>query len=489
MSEGVAGNGIRSFRVDLPRSPPAARDKALRLLDKKLGPSKVLTSRDTCERFARDESEAEGVIPDAVVLATSGDDIASALAVAAEAQVPITPRAGGTGRSGGAVPVAGGIVLATLGMNAIKEVDRKEGIAVVEPGVVLADLHQAVEAEGWFYAPDPNSMKSCALGGNVAENSGGPRAVKYGVTRDYVLGVEALLVGGARFFTGRRTRKGVTGYDVTSLLVGSEGTLAVFSEITVKLIPKPETVVTLLVTFPNVHAAGTAAEGITAERLLPRCVELLDGATLEALRQAGNPLDRRAGALLLVEVDGSASEVDVAAARVADLCEGMGALEVLTAYDPAQRDRLWAARRDMSHAMRALARHKVAQDVVVPRQRMVELLDRVRVCAQTARLRYATYGHVADGTLHVNFFWDREDEVPRVEQAVDALLRGVIALGGSLSAEHGIGVLRAPYLPLEQSSRLIALQRDLKKVFDPRGLLNPGKIFPTEAPPTAGQTF
>ncbi len=470
---------MRSFHVDIPRSSASARDKALRLLEARLGSSKVLTSSEACERFSRDESEAEGVVPDAVVLASSSDDIAVALSVAAEAEVPITPRAGGTGRSGGAIPVAGGIVLATLGMSAIKEIDRREGIAVVEPGVVLADLHHAVEAEGWFYPPDPNSMKSCAIGGNVAENSGGPRAVKYGVTGEYVLGIEALLVGGERLFSGRRTRKGVTGYDVTSLLVGSEGTLAVFGEVTVKLVPKPEAVVTLLVTFLDVGVAANSAQRLTAERLLPRCVELLDGVTLEALRRSGSPIDPRAGALLLVEVDGGATEVDAAARRVADLCDEMGAIEVLSAGEPAQRDRLWAARREMSHALRQLARHKLAQDVVVPRQRVVKLLERVQTCAGQAGLRYATYGHVADGTLHVNFFWDREDELPRVEQAVDALCRGVIQLGGSLSAEHGIGVLRAPYLPLEQSSRLIALQRDLKRVFDPHGLLNPGKIFLT----------
>jgi glycolate oxidase len=469
---------VSSFRVDIPRTSASARDKARRLLDARLGPSKVLTTPDACERFARDESEAEGTLPDAVVLAGSSDDVAVALAVAAEADCPITPRAAGTGRSGGAVPVTGGIVLATLGMNAIKAIDRHEGIAVVGPGVVLADLHHAVESEGWFYPPDPNSLKSCALGGNVAENSGGPRAVKYGVTRDYVLGVEALLIGGERLYAGRRTRKGVTGYDVTSVLVGSEGTLAVFGEVTVKLVPKPETVATLLVTFPEVRAAATSAQRLTAERLVPRCVELMDGATLEAVRRAGNPLDRRVGALLLVEVDGAQREVDGAAQRVADVCGETGALEVLAAKDAAQRDRLWAARRDMSHALRALARHKLAQDVVVPRQRVVDLLERVHVVAQRSRLRYATYGHVADGTLHVTFFWDSEDELPGVENAVEALFRDVVALGGSLSAEHGIGVLRAPYLPLEQSSRLIALQRDVKRVFDPRGLLNPGKIFP-----------
>ena len=467
-------------RVDVPRVSAAARDRALRLLEARLGPSKVLTGAEARERFARDESEAEGVLPDAVVLAEDAGDLATALAVALETEVPVTPRAAGTGRSGGAVPVAGGIVLATLGMSAIKDIDVKEGIAVVEPGVVLADLHDAVEKEGWFYPPDPNSLKSCALGGNVAENSGGPRAIKYGVTRDYVLGIGALLMGGERLFVGRRTRKGVTGYDVASLLVGSEGTLAVFSELIVKLIPKPESVVTLLITFAHVRDAATAAQALTAARILPRCMELMDGATLDALRQAGNPVDPRAGALLLIEVDGSAADVDAAAQRVGDDCARAGAIEILTAQDPARRERLWSARRDMSHAVRRLARHKFAQDVVVPRQRVVELLDRVALTSERCAVKFLTYGHVGDGTLHVNFLWDDEDEVNRVKTAVDTLLRDVIALGGSLSAEHGIGILRAPHLPLEHSPRLVALQRDLKRAFDPRGLLNPGKIFPVE---------
>jgi len=467
-------------RVDVPRVSAAARDRALRLLEARLGPSKVLTLPEARERFARDESEAEGVLPDAVVLAESADDLATALAVALETEVPVTPRAAGTGRSGGAVPVAGGIVLATLGMSSIKDIDVDEGTAVVEPGVVLADLHDAVEKEGWFYPPDPNSLKSCALGGNVAENSGGPRAIKYGVTRDYVLGIAASLMGGERLFVGRRTRKGVTGYDVASLLVGSEGTLAVFSELTVKLIPKPESVVTLLVTFAQVRDAATAAQALTAARILPRCMELMDGATLDALRQAGNPVDPRAGALLLIEVDGSAADVDAAAQRVGDHCARAGAIEVLTAQDPARRERLWSARREMSHAVRRLAKHKFAQDVVVPRQRVVALLDRVALTSERHAVRFLTYGHVGDGTLHVNFLWDDDDEVERVESALDTLLRDVIDLGGSLSAEHGIGILRAPHLPLEHSPRLIALQRDLKRAFDPRGLLNPGKIFPVE---------
>ncbi len=468
-------------RPDLPRPSESAREKALLLLERALGPSKVLTGDDKVHAYARDESEAEGTGPDAVVLAETAEDVLAALGVAREANVPITPRAGGTGRTGGAVPVAGGIVLATMGMNAIKDIDRQNGIAVVGPGVVLADLHAAVEAEGWFYPPDPNSLATCCLGGNVAENAGGPRAFKYGVTRDWVLGVEAFLIGGQRFFAGRRTTKGVTGYDVTGLLVGSEGTLAVFGDITLQLMPKPPEVMTLLVLFDDVRAAGEAVQSAIGQGLVPRCVELLDAATLDAMRRAGNAIDDRAGAMLLVEVDGDTTACERQAERFAAAAETAGALEVLVAQDASQRERLWSARRDMSHAVRKLTKKKLSEDVVVPRSRIVELLDTVRVLGESERVKMLTYGHAGDGNLHVNFLWDDDAEVPAVERAIEALFREVIRLGGTLSGEHGIGVLKAPYLPLEQSPELITLQRDLKRVFDPGDLLNPGKIFPSGA--------
>ncbi|HMJ11023.1 MAG TPA: FAD-binding protein, partial [Polyangiaceae bacterium] len=267
------------LRPEVVEPSQAARDNARRALERALGPSKVLTEPAACERFLRDESEAEGRIPDAVVLAESADDILAALAVARETEVPITPRAGGTGRTGGAVPVAGGIVLSTLGMNSIKEIDRDECLAVVGPGVVLGDLHRAVENEGLFYPPDANSLSSCALGGNVAENAGGPRAFKYGVTREYVLGLEAFLIGGQRLRVGRRTVKGVTGYDVTALLVGSEGTLAVFGDITLRLIPRPPAVMTLMALFSDVRGAARAVGAMISQGLVPRCLELLDSAT------------------------------------------------------------------------------------------------------------------------------------------------------------------------------------------------------------------
>ncbi len=470
------------LRPKLPRPSLAAREKAKILLERALGPSKVRTDPDDCVAFLRDESEAEGTLPDAVVLAEAPEDVLAALAVAREAEVPITPRAGGTGRTGGAVPVAGGIVLSVLGMNRIKEIDRREQIAVVESGTVLSELYDAVEREGLFYPPDPNSSVGCALGGNVAENSGGPRGFKYGVTRDYVLGIEAFLIGGQRLAVGRRTRKGVTGYDLTALLVGSEGTLAVFGDLTLRLIPKPEGLMTLMALFDDERDAARAVEEITGRGLVPRCLEFFDATTLQAVRDAGNPLAPSARAMLLIEVDGDAAACEAASLAVADACDASGASEVLVAQEAAQRERIWAARKEMSPAVRRLAKNKLSEDVVVPRQRQGELLSRVRANGERFGVRTLAYGHAGDGNFHVNFLWDEPEELPRVDQAIEALFRDVIALGGTLTGEHGIGVLKAPFLSLEQSPGLIALQRDLKRAFDPRGLLNPGKIFPVSGP-------
>lgn len=465
--------------LNLRRPSAGELDRAKSLLDKALGPSKVVTSLAERERYATDDSDVPGVVPDLVVLAESADDVAKALEVAQAAEVPITPRAAGTGRTGGAVPLAGGIVLVTMGMASIKEIDREELLAVVEPGLVTGALHEAVESEGLFYPPDPNSLKMCALGGNLAENAGGPRAFKYGVTRDYVLGAEAVLMGGTRIRAGRRTRKGVTGYDVTSLLIGSEGTLAVFTEATLRLVPKPEKVATLLALFGSVRKAGAAVSAIIAAGLVPRCIEMLDSGTLAAVRARGVAIDERASAMLLIEVDGDARTCELEAARIGEVCTEASALDVLVAQDEAQRARLWAARREMSPAVRSLSRFKISEDVVVPRQRIPDLLERVERTSERTKIRALTYGHAGDGNLHVNFLWNEDEERPRVEQSIEQLFRDVVELRGTLSGEHGIGILKAPYLPIEQSQELIDLQKQLKSVFDPKALLNPGKIFPT----------
>ncbi len=467
---------LRAPSVRIP--PRAAVDRAKIELERRLGPSKVLTDAEACAPYGADDSDVEGRPPDAVVLAASTQDVATVLAVAEACDVPVTPRAGGTGRTGGAVPVAGGIVLATGAIARVKEIDRANLVAVVEPGVVTGDLHRAVEGEGLFYAPDPNSLDSCCLGGNLAENAGGPRAFKYGVTRDWVLGLEACLVGGKVLRTGKRTVKGVTGYDVTALLVGSEGTLAVFTEATLRLVPNPPAVGTLLALFSDVGAAARAVGAIVAAGVVPRCLEMLDAATLAAVRAQGVSIDDRAGAMLLVEVDGEG--VEGALERVGEAASGQpGCVDVLVAQDAGQRDRLWAARRMLSKATRKLARHKLSEDVVVPRTRIADLLAKTDAIGEETGVRHLAYGHAGDGNLHVNFLWNDDAERPAVDLAIGLLMRATVDLGGTLSGEHGIGVSKAQYLPLEQSEDLIALQRRIKHAFDPKDLLNPGKIFPT----------
>ncbi len=436
-------------------------------------------SEARCLAYARDESEAIGRPPDVVVIAERAEDVALTLAIAEEHGVPVTPRAGGTGRTGGAVPVAGGIVLRTDLLAQIKEIDRNDLVAVVQPGVVTGDLHAACEKEGLFYPPDPNSLKTCMIGGNVAENAGGPRAFKYGVTREYVLGLEVCLMGGRVLRPGRRTVKGVTGYDVTALLVGSEGTLGVFTEATLRLVPKPPEVVTVLALFDDVQACGDAVSAIVAAGLVPRCLELLDRATLDAVRASGVSVDTRAGAMLLVEMDGEAAALEPQIERLGEVVsKGRGVVDLLVAQDAAQRGRLWEARRQLSSATRKLAKYKLSEDIVVPRSRVSELLARVDAIGVATGVRHLTYGHAGDGNLHVNFLWNDDGERPAVDRAIEALMRTTVELRGTLTGEHGIGVTKAAYLPLEQSEDLIALQRDLKRVFDPRDLLNPGKIFP-----------
>jgi glycolate oxidase len=461
----------------LQRPSPAHVEKALVALDRAVGTSKLIVEETARRLYAEDDSQSEACMPDVVVVAESREDVAAVLRVASEHDVPVTPRAGGSGRTGGAVPVAGGIVLATHKLDKVVDVDKENLIAVVQPGVVLGTFHTLVESENLFYAPDPNSADMCMIGGNVAENAGGPRAFKYGSTRDHVLGLDVCFMGGKAMRVGKRVVKGVTGYDVTSLLVGSEGTLGVFTEITLRLLPKPARVATLLALYTDVHAAGASVSRLIAAGLVPRCIEMMDAATLDAVRAAGNAIDARAGAMLLIEVDGEDAEAQLERLGNA-LAEADGTIDLVVAQDSAQRARLWAARKSLSYATRKLAAHKIAEDVVVPRSRIGALLSKVDALGEREKVRHLTYGHAGDGNLHVNFLWDTPDEEPRVARAVEALMRATVELGGTLSGEHGVGLAKAPYLHFEQSPELIELQEGLKRVFDPKGLLNPGKIFP-----------
>ncbi len=462
---------------DLPRPSVASVDRAAIELARVLGDSRVIRG-EGCAPYASDESEVLGPGADIVVLADDLECVRSTLEIAARNDVPVTPRAGGTGRTGGAVPAAGGIVLATDKLSRVKEIDRKNLIAVVEPGVVLGAFHDLVEAEGLFYPPDPNSLASCCLGGNVAENAGGPRAFRYGVTREYVLGLETVLMGGTVVRSGKRTVKGVAGYDVTALLVGSEGTLGVFSEITLRLVRKPEGVSTLLAIYTDAASAARSVEKMIAEGIVPRCMELMDARTLEAIRSQKVEVDPRAGALLLMELDGTERHREESLERVAEaIGSAEGVIDIVVAKDESQRAHLWSARRALSPATRKLAKHKLSEDVVVPRASLTTLLERVEAIGEKTKIKHLTYGHAGDGNMHVNFLWNDDEERPRVDDAIEMLMRDTVALGGTISGEHGIGITKLPYLPIEQSPELIALQRNIKSAFDPKGLLNPGKIF------------
>lgn len=454
-------------------------DRTLAALDRALGSGRVLTDADVVRAYATDESEAIPRSPDAVVRAASAAEICAVLRIANANGVPVTPRAGGTGRVGGAVPVHGGIVLAVEAMQSIRGIEAQDRIVVAEPGVITGDLHRAVEREGLFYPPDPNSLEGCRLGGNAAANAGGPRAFKYGVTGNYVLGMQVALADGTLLSVGRRTPKGVTGYDLSALFVGSEGTLGVITELTLKLVPLPPEVGTLLAFFADERSVADAVAALGSAQLVPRCIELLDAIALELVqRVAGLAIPDGARAMLLIELDGAGATLASDLERAGNTLVELGALDVLVAQKAGERERLWGARRELSRTLRSKARFKLSEDVVVPRSALASLLFRCRELSDEHRIVMPTYGHAGDGNMHVNFLWNDVSERPRVDAAIEGLFRAVVAMRGTLSGEHGIGVLKAPYLHLEQSPELIDLQRTLKRAMDPQGTLNPGKIFP-----------
>ena len=460
----------------------SAAERALLDLGRALPSDAVVRDRDILVSYASDASEVTPVVPVAVGRVRITAEVSAVMRACHGLGVPVTPRSGGTSRVGGSVPVPGGIVLAFEQMNALKGVERPDLLAVVEPGLITGELHQHAEDAGLFYPPDPNSLSTCALGGNIAANAGGPRAFKYGVTREYVLGMEVVMADGAVLQLGKRTVKGVTGYDLTALMVGSEGTLGIVTEATLRLVPKPEAVSTLLVFLPDDESVGRAVSAILALGIMPRCVEFLDRIALELVRpDAGVPVPEGSRALLLVELDGDARHVPEQTERVGNAMLEAGAMDVLVADKGSERERLWGARRELSHTLRRVARNKLSEDVVVPRSRIADLLAVCRGLSERHAIVMPTYGHAGDGNLHVNFLWDRDEQRPAVDAAIRGLFESVVAMRGTLSGEHGIGVLKAPYLPLEQSAGLIALQERIKDVFDPRGILNPGKIFPASA--------
>ncbi len=447
-----------------------------------LGPAYVRTDEATRTAYGVDALK-RGTPADVVVLPANTAEVAGVVKLCAQYRVPVVPRGAGTGYTGGAVPIRGGVVLSLERLNRLLEIDEANLVAVVEPNVVTGDLQEAVEKVGLFYPPDPASLKQSVIGGNVAENAGGPRAFKYGTTKQYVLGLEAVLPTGEIIETGGKVVKNVVGYDLTHLLVGSEGTLAIITKIILRLVPKPPVQATLRATFSSVEAAVEAVSAIVRNRVVPAALELIDGESLEAVAQnlgVRSLAPEGTVALLLLDVDGVPAAVTEEAARVEAACLAAGATEVLHARDESEREELWRVRRELSLSLKLVAPLKFNHDLVVPKGRIPELFALVRQVREDFRLRIPCFGHAGDGNIHVNIMVDPDDadEIARAHKAEHVLFSGVIALEGAISGEHGIGFSKMPFMPLALSPEEIALMKRVKAAFDPLGILNPGKMFP-----------
>ena len=420
-------------------------------------------------------------IPDGVIFPGNAEEVSAILDLAGDAELPVVPRGAGSGYTGGALPVRGGLVLSTERLTRILSVDDANLVAEVEPGVVTGHFQRHVEGRGLFYPPDPASLAFCTLGGNVAECAGGPRAVKYGVTKDYVTGLEVVLPTGEVIHTGVKTKKGVVGYDLTKLIVGSEGTLGVVTKIIARLLPLPEARRTLLALFPRMDDATQVVADVTAAKIVPCCLEFLDNATVRCVEEhtrIGLPDDVEA--LLLIEVDGHSTAVAEEAETIRSICLAGGAREVRLAADAREADELWRARRAVSASMARINPVKINEDVTVPRSEIPALIRGIRTIAEARDLRNANFGHAGDGNIHVNILLERSDMEGRrrAEAAVREIFDLALGLGGTISGEHGIGIAKAPYIGSELEEANLELMKKIKKTFDPMGILNPGKIFP-----------
>ncbi|SMB99363.1 glycolate oxidase [Thermanaeromonas toyohensis ToBE] len=452
--------------------------KIAKELAKIVGRDRVFTNLEDRLCYAYDATFVEH-LPDVVVKPASTEEVARILELAHREGIPIHPRGAGTGLSGGSVPLGGGIALVMTEMREIRKIHREDMLAVVAPGVVTAHLHRAAEACGLFYPPDPSSSEFCTIGGNVATGAGGPRGLKYGVTRDYVLGLEVVLADGSVIRTGGRTIKNATGYDLTRLFTGSEGTLGVITEIIVRLLPLPSTVRTLLAVFKDLAQAGEAVTAILTSGIVPRTLEIMDQisiALVEKFSPCGLPLD--AAAVLLIETDGQKEQAEREAEEIHTLLTRQGA-EVTLAKNPEEADKLWKARRAVSPAIAKIKPTKISEDVTVPRSQIPTMIRRLGEIRQKYNIDLVIFGHAGDGNLHPNIACDRRDqgEMRRVEQAIAEILNAALELGGTLSGEHGIGVLKAPFLLSDLGSGGWIAMKKIKQSLDPKGILNPGKIF------------
>lgn len=445
-----------------------------------IGEKYIYTDPERLEAYNFDGTEPR-FLPDLVVEPETTEQISELMKLATRYRIPVIPRGAATGLSGGALAIQGGIILSSLRMNKILEIDEVNMIASVQPGVINLHLHEAVEAKGLYYPPDPASYETSSIGGNIAEDAGGPHCYKYGTTRDYVLGLKVVLPDGTILSTGVKTRKGVVGYDLTNLIIGSEGTLAIVTEAYMKLIPLPAKIISLLTFFPDTRSLVATLFGITKNRIVPAALEFLDPACVELIRnRIPITIPRDSASLLIIDLDGEPGELEKQIEIVGETCLEHGAVDVLIADSSERRKGLWDVRRKLRDLIKEGNKFKRAEDVTVPIGNIPELIIGCKKISQKFDLNNFNFGHLGDGNVHVNLVHVEKNEqiIKKAEKAAEEIFRLVLKMEGTISGEHGIGITKQPFLAMELSERSIQIQKEIKKVFDPFNILNPGKIFP-----------
>jgi glycolate oxidase len=454
--------------------------KLVEELKRIVGEENVLTSPEELLCYSYDSTVLQH-LPEVVVLPRTTEEVAATVALASRERIPLVPRGAGTNLAGGTIPIKGGIVLSVTRMIDILEIDTVNMVAVVQPGVVTGKLQAAVAKQGLYYPPDPASLRATTIGGNVGMNAGGPHALKYGVTSDYVMGLEVVLPSGEVIRTGGKAIKNVTGYNLTQLFVGSEGTLGVITEITLRLIPQPETSGSVLAAFADLDDAATLVNRILHAGVTPAVIEIMDQMTIQTVDdylQSGLPRD--AAALLLIQVDGVQAAVEQELGIVTQLCRDNKATMVEVASTAEEEAALWKARQSISPSLTRVRPNKLGEDISVPREAIPEVVRRIQEISSQRNLPIVIFGHISDGNLHPNILFDQADpeEMERVELASEDIFEVATSVEGTLSGEHGIGLLKQKYLSLDLSDGTVEVMRAIKKALDPHNILNPGKIFP-----------
>ncbi|KPK62482.1 hypothetical protein AMJ83_10765 [candidate division WOR_3 bacterium SM23_42] len=458
-------------------------ERVTKKLKQIVGAANVITDRETLENYSHDETPLYKSMPEVVVKPTSTEQVSEIMRLAYARNIPVTPRGGGTCLSAGAVPIHGGIVLTLEKMTRIKDIDKDNMMAVVETGIITEEFGRELAKNGLFFPPDPVSLDSCTIGGNIAECAGGPRAMKYGVTRNYITGILAVIPDGTILKLGGKLLKNATGYDLINLIIGSEGTLAIVTEATIKVLPSPKIVVDLLVPFKCVEDATNFAVEILQTELMPAAIEFMEG---DVVRMVSKYLGRKipyaeANAHTIVEIDGDDKErVRKTYNRIGDIALKYRAMDVLVGEGVKDREKIWEPRKKIGDTLKELTKNVAREDLVVPKKQIPVLIGKLKKCVKKHGVEVYTFGHLGDGNIHADASVEKTRNISDAE--IDKMRREIyeitISLGGAITAEHGVGLSKIPYLAMALDSRQIEIMQGIKKVFDPKKVLNPGKIFP-----------